>query len=60
MFKDDFIYYFKIYCIRYKNEIFIMFLRFKIYLKFRDYQIYRIRFDNKNEYIINIFFKYFA
>ena len=37
MFKNDFIYYFKIYYIRYKSEIFIMFLRFKTYLKFRDY-----------------------
>ena len=36
-FKDDFIYYFKIYYIRYKNKIFIIFLRFKIYLKFHDY-----------------------
>ena len=36
-FKNDFIYYFKIYYIRYKNEIFIIFLRLKIYLKFRDY-----------------------
>ena len=37
MFKNDFIYYFKIYYIRYKSEIFIIFLRFKTYLKFRDY-----------------------
>ena len=36
-FKDDFIYYFEIYYIHYKSEIFIIFLRFKIYLKFRDY-----------------------
>ena len=36
-FKHDFIYYFEIYYIRYKNEIFIIFLRFKIYLKFYDY-----------------------
>ena len=56
MFKNDFIYYFEIYYIRYKNEIFVIFLRFKIYLKFRDYRIYRIRFDNENEYFINIFF----
>ena len=56
-FKNDFIYYFEIYCIRYKSEIFVMFLRFKIYLKFRDYQIYRIHFNNENEYIINIFFE---
>ena len=57
-FKDDFICYFKIYYIRYKNEIFIMFLRFKIYLKSRDYRIYRIRLDNKDEYIINVFLEY--
>ena len=56
-FKDDFIYYFKIYYIRYKSEIFIIFLRFKIYLKSRDYRIYRIRFDNENEYINKIFLK---
>ena len=37
-----------------------MFLRFKIYLKFRDYRINRIRFDNENEYINKIFFKYLA
>ena len=36
-FKNDFIYYFKIYYIRYKSEIFIIFLHFKIYLKSRDY-----------------------
>ena len=60
MFKDNFIYYFEIYCIRYKSEIFVIFLRFKTYLKFRDYRIYRIRFDNKNEYIINVFFECLA
>ena len=57
-FKNDFIYYFKIYYIRYKNKIFVMFLRFKTYLKFRDYRINRIRLDNKNEYINKVFFKY--
>ena len=57
-FKNDFIYYFKIYYIRYKSETFIMFLRFKIYLKSRDYQIYRICFDNENEYINKTFLKY--
>ena len=36
-----------------------MFLRFKTYLKLHDYQIYRIRLDNENEYII-IFFKRLA
>ena len=57
-FKNDFICYFEIYYIRYKSETFIMFLRFKIYLKFRDYRINRIRLDNENEYINKIFFKY--
>ena len=57
IFKDDFIYYFKIYCIHYKNEIFIIFLRFKIYLKFRDYRINRIHFNNKNKYINKAFFE---
>ena len=60
IFKDDFIYYFEIYYIRYKNEIFIIFLRFKIYLKSRDYRIYYIRFNNENEYINKVFFKCFA
>ena len=57
-FKDDFIYYFKIYYICYKNEIFIIFLHFKIYLKSRNYRINRIRLDNENEYINKIFFEY--
>ena len=35
-----------------------MFLHFKTYLKSRDYRIYRIRFDNENEYINKIFFEY--
>ena len=59
-FKNDFICYFEIYYIRYKNETFIMFLRFKIYLKFRDYRINRIHFDNENEYINKAFFKCFV
>ena len=37
IFKNDFIYYFEVYYIRYKSETFIIFLRFKIYLKSRDY-----------------------
>ena len=57
IFKNDFIYYFEIYCIYYKSEIFIMFLRFKNYLKSHDYRIYRIRFDNEDKYIINVFFE---
>ena len=60
MFKNDFIYYFKIYYIRYKSEIFIIFLYFKTYLKSRDYRINYIRFNNKGEYINKIFFKCFA
>ena len=59
-FKNDFIYYFEIYYIRYKNEIFVMFLHFKTYLKSRDYRINRIRFDNESEYINKIFFEYFV
>ena len=58
-FKDDFIYYFEIYCIRYKSETFIIFLHYKIYLKSRDYRIYYIRFNNKDEYINKTFFEYF-
>ena len=51
---------FEIYYIRYKNEIFVIFLRFKIYLKSRDYRIYYIRFDNENEYINNNKFECFV
>ena len=58
-FKNDFIYYFEIYYIYYKSKIFIMFLRFKTYLKSHDYRINRIRLDNENEYINKIFFEYF-
>ena len=56
-FKNDFICYFEVYCIHYKSETFIIFLRFKIYLKSRDYRINRIRFDNKDEYINKVFFE---
>ena len=59
-FKDNFIYYFEIYYIRYKSEIFVMFLRFKIYLKSYNYRIYYIHLNNENEYIINVFFKCLA
>ena len=58
-FKNDFIYYFKIYYIHYKSEIFIIFLRFKIYLKSRDFRINRIHFDNEDEYINKVFFECF-
>ena len=37
-----------------------MFLRFKTYLKSRDYRINRIRFNNENKYINKVFFKCFA
>ena len=59
-FKNDFICYFEVYYIRYKSEIFIIFLRFKIYLKSRDYRINRICFDNEDEYINKTFLKCFA
>ena len=51
IFKNNFICYFKIYYIRYKSEIFAIFLRFKIYLKFLKFYIYYIRINNKREYI---------
>ena len=57
-FKNNFISYFKVYCIRYKNKTFVMFLRFKVFLESRDYKIYRIRLDNKREYIFKIFLNY--
>ena len=58
IFKNNFISYFKVYCIRYKSETFVMFLRFKVFLKSRDYKIYRIRLDNKREYIFKTFLNY--
>ena len=57
-FKNDFISYFEVYCIRHKNETFVIFLRFKVFLESRDYKIYRIRLDNKREYIFKIFLNY--
>ena len=59
IFKNNFIFYFKIYCIRYKSEIFIIFLRFKVYLKLLSFKICHIRINNKNEYIFKIFINYF-
>ena len=59
IFKNDFIVYFKIYYIRYKSEIFIIFLRFKIYLKLLNFKIYYIRLDNKNEYMFKVFINFF-
>ena len=57
-FKDNFIYYSKVYCIRYKREIFVIFFRFKVYLNSLDLKIYRIRLDNKGEYIFKTFLVY--
>ena len=51
IFKNNFIYYFKIYYIRYKSKIFIIFLRFKTYLKSFKFYIYYIYINNKREYI---------
>ena len=58
IFKNDFIFYFKVYCIRYKSETFIIFLRFKVFLKSRSYKIYRIRLDNEREYMFKVFLNY--
>ena len=57
-FKNDFTSYSKVYCIRHKSETFIIFLRFKVFLESRDYKIYRIRLDNKREYMFKIFLNY--
>ena len=51
-FKNDFTSYSKVYCIRHKSETFIIFLRFKAFLESRDYKIYRIRLDNKIDFIV--------
>ena len=58
IFKNDFIFYSKVYYIRYKSETFVIFLRFKVFLKSRDYKIYRIRLDNEKEYIFKTFLNY--
>ena len=58
IFKNNFIFYFKVYYIRYKSETFIMFLRFKVFLELRSYKIYRIRLDNEKEYMFKIFLNY--
>ena len=58
IFKNNFIFYSKVYYIRYKSETFIIFLRFKVFLESRSYKIYRIRLDNKREYIFKIFLNY--
>ena len=58
IFKNNFIFYFKVYYIRHKSETFVMFLRFKVFLESRDYKIYRIRLDNEREYIFKTFLNY--
>ena len=59
IFKNNFIFYFEIYYIRYKNEIFVIFLKFKIYFKLLNFKICRIHLDNKKKYIFKIFLDYF-
>ena len=58
IFKNNFIFYSEVYCIRHKSKTFVMFLRFKVFLKLRDYKIYRIRLDNEREYMFKIFLNY--
>ena len=58
IFKNNFTSYSKVYYIRYKSETFVIFLRFKAFLKSRDYKIYRIRLDNEKEYMFKIFLNY--
>ena len=57
-FKNNFIFYSKVYCIRHKSETFVIFLRFKVFLESRDYKIYYIRLDNKKEYMFKTFLNY--
>ena len=57
-FKNNFIFYFKVYYIRHKSETFVMFLRFKVFLESRSYKICRIRLDNEREYIFKTFLNY--
>ena len=57
-FKNNFISYSEVYCIRYKSETFVIFLRFKAFLESRSYKICRIRLDNEREYIFKIFLNY--
>ena len=58
-FKNDYIEYSKIYYIRFKSEIFTIFLYFKDYFNFFEYKINRIRINNNNEYINKAFLNYF-
>ena len=58
IFKNNFIFYSEVYCVRHKSETFIMFLRFKAFLESRDYKICRIRLDNEGEYMFKVFLDY--
>ena len=58
IFKNDFTSYSEVYYIRHKSETFVIFLRFKVFLESRDYKIYRIRLDNKREYMFKTFLNY--
>ena len=58
IFKNNFIFYFKVYYIRHKSETFIIFLRFKVFLESRNYKICRIRLDNKRKYMFKVFLNY--
>ena len=58
IFKNNFIFYSKVYYIRYKSETFVIFLRFKVFLESRSYKICRIRLDNEREYMFKIFLNY--
>ena len=58
IFKNNFIFYSKVYYIRHKSKTFVIFLRFKVFLESRDYKIYRIRLDNEKEYMFKIFLNY--
>ena len=58
IFKNNFIFYSEVYCIRHKSETFVMFLRFKVFLESRNYKICRIRLDNGKEYMFKIFLDY--
>ena len=58
IFKNNFIFYSKVYCIRHKSKTFIIFLRFKVFLESRDYKICRIRLDNERKYMFKTFLNY--
>ena len=59
-FKNNFIFYSKVYCIHHKSEIFAIFLRFKTYLKSLGFRICHIRLDNRKEYMSKTFLAYLA